>query len=151
MPTTDLTSSGQNATILDVLASERLITAQQMEEIKVKSASLGRPYEETLTSLNIVPAGKLAEAKAKLLGIPFISLFSTSFSPQALNLISRAVAERFLLIPFLYDEKTGTLSVAMANPANLEAVEFIRQKTGLNIKTFASSPQDVKNAINAQY
>ena len=40
MPTTDLTSSGQNATILDVLASERLITAQQMEEIKVKSASL---------------------------------------------------------------------------------------------------------------
>ena len=137
MPTADLSSSAQNTTILDVLALEHLITPQQLEEIKVKSASFGRPYEETLTSLNIVPAEKIAEAKAKLLGIPFISLSSTSFSPQALSMVPRAVAERFLSIPFLYDEKTRILSLAMANPVDLEALEFVRQKTGLNIKTFS--------------
>jgi len=151
MPTADLSSSAQGTTILDVLALEHLITPQQLEEIKVKSAILGKPYEETLTSLNIVPAEKVAEAKAKLLGIPFISLSSTSFSPQALSMVPRAVAERFLLIPFLYDEKTRILSLAMANPVDLEALEFVRQKTGLIIKTFAASVDDVKNAINQQY
>src|SRR3989338_245974 len=136
MPTGDLNSSDQNTTILDVLTSQHLITPQQISEVKVKSASLGKSHEEILASLNIVSAEKITEAKAKLLGIPFISLSSTSFSPQAISIISRAVAERFLLIPFLYDEKTRTLSVAMANPVDLEALEFIRQKTGLNIKTF---------------
>src|SRR3990167_7949506 len=90
MPTADLSSSAQNTTILDVLALEHLITPQQLEEIKVKSASFGRPYEETLTSLNIVPA-------------------------------------------------------------ELEALEFVKQKTGLNIKTFADAPDDVRKAINQQY
>ncbi len=151
MPTGDLSSSAQNKTILDVLALEHLITPQQLEEIKVKSASLGRSNEEILNSLNIVSAERVAEAKAKLLGIPFISLSSTSFSPQALSIVSRAVAERFQLIPFLYDEKTQVLSLAMANPVDLEALEFVRQKTGLVIKTFAASADDVKKAINQQY
>lgn len=151
MPTANLSSSDQGTTILDVLASQNLITPQQISEIKVKSASLGKPYEEILTSLNIVSAEKVTEAKAKLLGIPFISLSSTSFSPQALSMVPRAVAERFLLIPFLYDEKTRALSLAMANPVDLEALEFVRQKTGLNIKTFAASPDDVKKEIDQQY
>ena len=151
MPIADLSSSDQNTTILDVLTSQHLITPQQLEEIKVKSASLGKSYEEILTSLNIVSAEKITEAKAKLLGIPFISLSSTSFSPQALSMVPRAVAERFLLIPFLYDEKTQVLSLAMANPVDLEALEFVRQKTGLIIKTFAASADDVRKAINQQY
>ena len=151
MPNANLSSLDQKTTILDVLALEHLITPQQLEEIKVKSASSGRPYEEILTSLNIVPAEKVTEAKAKLLGIPFISLPSTSFSPQALGMLSRVVAERFLLIPFLFDEKTQVLSLAMANPADLEALEFVRQKTRLAIKTFAASENDVRNAINQQY
>ena len=39
----------------------------------------------------------------------------------------------------------------MANPADLEALEFVRQKTRLAIKTFAASENDVRNAINQQY
>ena len=151
MPTTDLSSSAQNTTILDILALEHLITPQQLEEIKLKSAIIGKPYEEALTSLNIVPVERIAEAKAKLLGIPFISLSATSFSPQALSMVSRSVAERFLLIPFLYDEKTKVISLAMANPVDLEALEFVRQKTGLIIKTFAASVDDVRKAISQQY
>ena len=39
----------------------------------------------------------------------------------------------------------------MANPVDLEALEFVRQKTGLIIKTFAASADDVRKAINQQY
>ncbi len=39
----------------------------------------------------------------------------------------------------------------MSNPVDLEALEFVRQKTGLNLKTFASSAEDVREAINQQY
>ena len=39
----------------------------------------------------------------------------------------------------------------MANPVDLEAVTFVREKTGLTVKTFAASPTEVILAINQQY
>ncbi|MDO8620784.1 MAG: ATPase, T2SS/T4P/T4SS family [Candidatus Levybacteria bacterium] len=151
MPNDDSKFVTENKTLLDVLLSERLITPSQYEEIKVKSASQGLSLESVLASLNIVPEEKITEAKAKLLGIPFVTLEGTSFSPQALGLMPRAVVERFFLVPFSYDEKTKTLSIAMSNPVDLEAISFVRQKTGLNIKVFAASSKDVEKAINEQY
>ncbi len=151
MPAQDLNTIQEEKTILDVLLSEHLLTPAEYEDTKVKSASQNKSYEEILASSNIVPPQRIAEAKAKLLGIPFISLVATSFSPVALGFVPRAVAERFLVIPFLYDEKTKTLSVAMSNPVDLDALQFIRQKTGLNIKTFAASSDDVQKATKEQY
>lgn len=141
----------ENKTLADVLLSGNQITKVQYDDIKVKSASKGVSEDTIIESLDIITPDKLAEAKAKLLNIPFITLDVTSFSPQAIGYVPRAVAERFALIPFAFDERTQTLSVAMSNPVDLESVTFVREKTGLNIKTFASSPSDVEKAINQQY
>lgn len=154
MPINDSNLPSENledTTLLDILFSEHLLTKEQYEEVKVKSATEGVPYEDTLKSLNFVAIERILEAKAKLLGIPFISLETLSFSPQAISFVPRTVAERFSLIPLNYEEKTKTLSVAMSDPVDLEALQFIRQKTGLAIKTFAASPQGIMRAINQEY
>lgn len=156
MPNTD-SSISDNAystddqSIIDILLREKLLTQAQYDDIKLKNSSTGKSYEDILQSLNIVPEEKLSEARAQLIGVPYISLESTAFSPEALNFISRGVAERFNLIPFSYDEKTKVLSVAMANPIDLEATQFIREKTGLAIKAFASSPEEIARSIQNQY
>lgn len=147
----DLQTPTKNQTLSDILLAEKLLTQEQFNDIKVKSATQNVSEEALITSLNFIPEAKLAEAKAKLLNIPYISLEDTSFSPQALEYISRAVAERFSLIPFMYDDKIKTLSVAMSNPVDLDALSFIQQKTGLTIKTFAADPSAVTRAITEQY
>jgi len=147
----DVKNSTNSQTLSDILLAQGAITQEQYNEIKVKSASQAVADEVVIEQSNLVSKDKLAEAKAKLLGIPFISLDTTSFSPQALSFVPRAVAERFSLIPFLYDEQGKTLSVAMANPVDLDAVEFVRQKTGLQVKTFAATAQEVAESINQQY
>ena len=141
----------ENQTLTDILLAEKQITQEQRDDIKVKSASKGVSEDTIIESLNIITPDKLAEAKAKLLNIPFIALDKSSFSPQAIGYVPRVVAERFSLMPFAFDEKTQTLSIAMSNPVDLESVAFVREKTGLNIKTFAASPSDVENAINEHY
>ena len=153
MPTSDFNSQQlpEHKTLLDMLLADNLITQEQYDDIKVKSASQGVTSASIIESMNIIPEKKLAEEKAKLLGVPFISLETTSFAPQALSLIPKAVVERFSLIPFLYDEKTRTLSIAMSNPVDLEALQFVTQKTGLTIKSFAASEAEVKKAISEQY
>jgi len=156
MPASDLSTQNtqqlpEHKTLIDILLADNLITQEQFDEIKVKSSSQGISSTIVLESMGIVPEKKLVEEKAKLLGIPFISLETTSFSPQAISLISKAVVERFSLIPFLYDEKAGTLSIAMSNPVDLEALQFIAQKTGLTIKSFAAAKEEVTKAIREQY
>jgi type IV pilus assembly protein PilB len=153
MPTSDLNGQrlSEHKTLLDVLFAEKLITREQYDEIKVKSASQGVTSESILESSGLVPEKKLAEAKARLLGVPFISLETTSFAPQAISLIPKVVVERFSIIPFLYDEKMKTLSIAMSNPVDLEALQFVAQKTGLTIKSFAASKEEVEKAISEQY
>ncbi len=147
----NLQGVGSALTILDVLLEERIITPIQAEQAKAKAAEASQTVETALGALKIVTADQLTEAKARLLGVPFISLATTSFSPEAIALVPRAVVERFHVIPFLYDDKTKTLSVAMSDPADLDALQFVRQKTGLTIKTFAATPTDVANAIETQY
>lgn len=137
--------------VIDILLAEHALTQQQYEEMKVRSATSGQSVVAVLQAANIVPEEKLAEAQAKLLGIPYIALSTASFAPQSLSFLSRAVVDRFNLIPFGIDQATRTLSVAMANPVDLDAIEFIRQKTGLNIKSFAAAPSEVKKAIEQQY
>lgn len=138
-------------TVIDILLAEGAITRDQYNDVKLKSATHGQTPNAVLEAMKIVPEEKIAEAQAKLLGIPYISLSTISFSPQALNLLSRAVVERFSLIPFSYDEKIKLLSIAMANPVDLDALAFVRQKTGLNIKSYAASKTEVANAIEQQY
>lgn len=138
-------------TLIGILLQQKLITQEQYDDIKVKSASQGVSSENIIETMGIVSEKKIAEIKARLLGVPFISLETTSFSPQAISLIPKAVVERFSLIPFLYDEKTKTLSIAMSDPVDLEALQFVTQKTGLTIKSFAASKEEVEKAINEQY
>lgn len=137
--------------LLDALLASHLITQPQYNEVKLKIVAQGLSEEDALATLNIVSEERLSETKAKLLGIPYISLDSTSFSPQALGFVPEAVVQRFNLIPFSYDERTKSLSIAMANPVDLDAISFVRQKTGLNIKTFAATSSAIKQAIEMQY
>lgn len=138
-------------TFLDLLLSEHAITQDEYNDIKVRAVSSGQQVETVLQGMHLVSDEQLAEAKARLLNIPYISLENTAFSPQALSFVPRAVAERFHLIPFLYDEKQRTIQIAMSNPVDLDALQFVQQKTGLTVKTFAASPTAVDNAIATQY
>ena len=137
-----------NQTLSDILLSQHAISKEQYNEIKVKSASQAVSEDTVIEQAHLVNEDKLAEAKAKLLGIPFVSLSASSFSPQALSFVPRAVAGRFSLIPFLYDEESKTLSVAMANPVDLQSLEFVRQKTGLTIKAFSAMPVEATCATD---
>lgn len=140
-----------NTSLLDVLLHEGLLTEDQYQQVKVKVATGGHSPAHVLKSMGFVSEEKIAEAQARILGIPYISLSTISFSPQALSFLPRVVVERFSLIPFNYEEKTKTLSIAMANPIDLDAVGFVRQKTGLVIKSFAANPREVASAIEQQY
>ena len=76
--------------VIDILFLDNVISQKQYDEIKVKSALDGVSREKVLNEMQIVSEDDISKARAKLLGIPFISLATTSFSPQALSFLPQA-------------------------------------------------------------
>lgn len=141
----------QTKTVLDILLSEKLITPQQYSFIKLESLNRSIAVEQVILERKIATQEQMTEAKARLLGVPFISLSTRGISPDAISLIPQSVSQRFGLIPFDYDKAQNTLSVAMADPADIEAISFIRQKSGARINVLAASLADIQEAISSSY
>jgi len=137
--------------IADILASKGVLDPKKLEKIKLEQVNTGKSAKEIIIEQNLASEEDIAKAEGELWNVPFINLLETAFSPQALSLVSQAVAEEYNLIPFDYNAQRNELSLAMANPLDLEAVEFVRKKTKTQIKPFISSPTKIKEAIASNY
>lgn len=131
--------------------NESVLTDDQYNSLKVNAANKGITIDASLLQENLVPEDIYFEARAKLVGSPFISIGSIPASPESLGFINKSIAERLNLIPFAFDKEKDVLSVAMADPLDLDAVNFIRQKTGLTITAYQGIPTEIKSAIQSQY
>ncbi len=139
------------SSIGDILVQEKLISAEQYTRLKIEAAKQNTEIDKLIHDLSIVPEDKYYEAQAKMLNVPFTSVSTLPFSPEALGFIPKSVAERFNLIPFGFEKETKVLSVVMSNTNDVEAIEFVKQKTGATIKIFQGTPTEIKQAIQTQY
>ncbi|MFI5265393.1 MAG: GspE/PulE family protein [Candidatus Levyibacteriota bacterium] len=137
--------------IVDVLLEERLITPEQYAKLSSDAAQRGSTMEQLLLDTRIVNEEQYYEARAKLTNIPFVSVATLPFSPESLSFIPKNVAERFHVIPFAYDKAKLTISVAMSDPLDFEAINFIQQKTGFTVTPFQAIPSEITEAIKTEY
>lgn len=152
-PVADLISMDESQlTILDVLEKEGKVTPQQVSTIKLENINTGTPIEKLVKERNFASDKDIAQAKAKILGIPFIELEGLEgpgISPEVLNMIPEQVARRYKLIPF---NLTGdVLSIAMVDPLDIQVIQFIEKKTGKKTTRFLALEKDILDAIADQY
>jgi len=138
-------------TILDVLIQKDSLSKEQVEKLKIDQANTGKTLEEVVRESNLVSEEELARAEAELKNIPFVELGETAISPIALSLVPRAVAEKYILLPFNYDKAKNELSVAMAKPTNLETIEFVEKKTNAKVKPYIATTTRILEAITGSY
>ncbi|MFA5025379.1 MAG: GspE/PulE family protein [Candidatus Shapirobacteria bacterium] len=136
---------------VDVLLDKGLIDAAKAEEINLRQVKTGENEEEIIRSLRILSDFDFVKYKAELLRVPFVDLEEIGFSPEALALVPQSVAEKYHLVPYRMEPKEKTIYVAMANPLDLETVEFLEKKTSLKIKTAMSEMGQIDSFIREKY
>lgn len=149
--TQQLQPSTTERSVTAILLSEKLITDAIYNQVKTDSIHRSENIDKVLLDSKVVSDEAYYEARAKLIGTPYVSIATLPFSPQALSFIPKALAERFNIIPFAFDQDRKTLSIAMSDPLDLETISFVRQKTGLNVATFQAIPSEITSAIQNQY
>jgi len=140
-----------NKNIAQILLDKGKLSKENFEKIRLESLSSGKAPEKIIEENAFATDDDLVQAKGELYNIPYVSLFEKGVAPEALKFIPRQVAERFTIIPFAYEEKENVLSLAMANPLDLETIEFAERKSGCKIKVFIAPKSAIEKSISERY
>ncbi|MBU1130192.1 GspE/PulE family protein [Patescibacteria group bacterium] len=135
----------------EVLLDKGLIDEEKVKEIALKRLKTGQTEEEIIKSMRLLSDRELVEAKAVYLRVPFVDLENIAFSPEALSFVPRTVAEKYRIVPYGFDSKNLILMVAMANPLDLETLEFIEKKSGLKVKATMGLEKQIDFFIREKY
>ncbi|OGM88452.1 hypothetical protein A2614_02030 [Candidatus Woesebacteria bacterium RIFOXYD1_FULL_40_21] len=135
----------------DILLSHGALTANVASQVKLAEVQTGTSQEDLIRRQNLVSEEELTRAKAALYNIPYIDLATTPASPEALSLLPQEVAQRFKVFPVSADRSSKQIVLAMADPLDLSAIEFIEQKTGFRVKPMAGVASRIEEYVGTKY
>ena len=138
-------------TFFDILVAKGKVTASQAEELRQKNLSEGKSYEELLKEADLADETDITEAKAEFNHLPYVKLTATGIDPEALNKIDEGIAKRYQLLPFSIDQDQNLIKVAMVNPLDLAAIEFLKQKSSLEVEAYYAEPTEIERMIVERY
>ena len=135
--------------IMNALLQRDLVTPDQLDEVLAVQRTKGGSLQEILVKRGLVKEDDLLAAVSQGLGIPPISLARMKLDPSLKTLISRDMAVQYQLIPVACIGQT--LTVAMADPLNVFALDTIAMLTGLHINPLLTTYKDIRDAIDQYY
>ena len=131
------------------LLARGLVTEEQLQEAQANATQRGRSLGRVLIELGFVAEAGLVSILAEQLGLEFIDLTEAHIDQTAVAMVGEPVARRHSCLPVSID--SDTLVVAMADPANVVAVDDIRAMTKKDVRVVVATKADVTAAINRYY
>ena len=146
-----MAAQGDSNSLVDILVTQGAFNSERAEQVKLAEIQTGKSQEDIIKEQNLVTDEALVRAKALLYNIQFVDLKSTPVSPEALSLLPQEVARKFKVFPIASDSVKKEMSLAMADPLDLTALEFVEQKTGFRVKPFAAEAGAIDEFIAKRY
>jgi type IV pilus assembly protein PilB len=132
--------------ITDVVVELGYAAAERVEEVINEARIAGRLPEALLVERKVIDPDQLSRAIAERYGLVHVDLGAYHVDMGAANLLSVTAARRYQAVPVGYVDKQ-TLLVAMADPANVLAIDDIQMITGLNCRVAVAAADDIEALI----
>ena len=93
----------------------------------------------------MVEESELYQKAALVLDVPMVNLKGKEINKDILNLIPGPVAGTHQVVAF--EKDNDRLKLAMTDPTDIQTIEFLHRKTGLEPVIYITTPSDLKDAI----
>ncbi|MBI3318303.1 MAG: hypothetical protein HYZ90_04025 [Candidatus Omnitrophica bacterium] len=133
----------------ELLMERKVITSDQLHEGLKVQQSKGGLLGQILVSLGYATEEAIAQALTAQYGFPYLPLKHYTIEGELIRLIPENVARQYCLVAV--DRIGDTLTVAMADPLNSNAVEDIEMLTHCSVQIFVSTMSDVAETIRQHY
>ncbi|MBI2443669.1 MAG: type II/IV secretion system protein [Candidatus Magasanikbacteria bacterium] len=121
------------------------VTRGQLRAAALKAAKTKKSLVDILIAEGLIDEEQIYQKLGASLGAPFIALKNREIKPEILNLIPPPVAGTHQVVAF---DKTATeIKLAMVDPTDIQTIEFLRRKTGLEPKVHITTTSDLREAL----
>src|SRR2546428_862763 len=106
----------------------------------------GQALREVLLRLELVSESAILDYYEEQLGIPRMDLTTYVLEPEIVRLVPERIERQFKLVPLF---KIGnTLTIAMADPLDIVALDEVKQATGLEAEVVVSPAPHIREAVD---
>lgn len=146
-------AGGKRKRLGELLLEANVIDEDQLEHALKIHRQTGKQLGRVLVDTNLVEETELIKYLAVNLGVESINLNDENLQVEsdAVLQIQERQARRFNLIAFRLDDDKEMLHVAMANPADVIAIDTIKSLTGKGVKVYIGSRIAIADAIDKHY
>jgi len=138
-----------SAKLGEILVRENLITSQQLKEALDYQRSNGGRLGTNLVKMGMISDDVITAVLARQYGVPSINLDLFHIEQDVIRLISQDVALKYSILPI---SKMGpTLTLAMADPTNVFAIDDVKFMTNLKVEPVIASETSIQIAIGKYY
>lgn len=132
----------------DLLVEAGLITEDQLNRA-LESKSPEEKLGDALLREGFITEQQLIEVLEFQLGIPHVTIAQYPVDQEAVQLVPKDLAKRYLVMPIRKDK--NKLFVAMADPLDYFAIEELRMATGFQIEPAIATKDDLYRNITKYY
>ncbi len=138
-----------SAKLGEILVRENLLNPNQLREALEYQRANGGRLGSNLVKLGFISDDVITSVLSRQYGVPSINLELFQIEPETINLISQEVALKYTVLPI---SKVGpTLTMAMADPTNVFAMDDIKFMTGLSVEPVIASETSIQVSIGKYY
>ena len=122
---------------------------QLWDVLEEQKQSAGEIIGQVAIRMSFVTEAHVSEALAEQWGMPVVNVGETTISPKVLELVPQTMADIYKIMPISL--RDNVLTVAMADPQNIAALDDLRNMLGMDVRGAVSNHKDVEAAIARHY
>src|SRR5512146_1222965 len=135
---------------------EILVKAGVIDDLQLRSAMAqydqwGGRLGKLVADMGLADEEAVADAIAKAMQMQRVQLGHINKDPGALAKLDVHLAEEYGVFPVSFRENTKSLTLAMADPTDLELLDTLAAKTRARIQPVVAGESEIQNAILRYY
>jgi len=129
-----------------VLSQAGLATPQQISILKTEAEKIHRPIHELVIDRQMTDEKSLTQAYAAYSQIEYVEIDPKEVSLDILNRIPERIARQYNAVIYKVDED-GTQHLAMEDPDDIQAVNFLQKQLGENLKIAIATKDNIASVL----
>lgn len=141
--------SSRKKNLKDILLDNKLLTEEQLNDAMAEATKTDQPLQQIVINNKLIDKLELLQILSSEWSVRAIDLSEIEVDPDVVKIIPENSARRHLAMPFAKEE--SVLFVAMANPRDFFVSEDIHLRTGYEVQSYLSLPDDISKALDKVY
>ena len=135
-----------DSSIEKILRQGEVISESQLAELKMEAERTHHSLQTIILEHKILSEVQLGQKIGEYINVPFVKIEPKDIPDDVLKRIPEHIARQYNVVLFAVDDN-GVLSLAMEDPDDVQALNFIQKEIGYNIKVFLATKNNILDCL----